>query len=128
MKNQTIYIGKTIDMKKRISNHFSKRSHLANTNLYSEIQRIEYMKLPNEFEALKYELYFINLYKPKYNTDSKIKSFIEHDPTIKEHWNVYKIIKEIPIEQHKQNEMLSKYLPVIMVIFFISIIVCYFIY
>ena len=76
-KNNVLYIGKTVNMEQRMKNHFSKKSHLANTDLYSKVQRIEYLTCKDEFEALQKELTYINLYKPKYNTASKIKQLID---------------------------------------------------
>lgn len=118
--NQTLYVGKTVNMNHRMKNHFSKKSHLYKSGMYEQIQRIEYMTCKNEFQSLQYELYFINLYKPKYNTQSKIRSSIERDPSINDNWRVWKVVKEIPLEQ---NTRVVKWVPVVMVIFFISLII-----
>lgn len=120
MDNQTIYCGKTVNLENRMKKHFSPKSHLANTNLYNEVQRIEYLTCKNEFEALQKELSYINYYKPKYNTASKIKQLI--DPPQGDNWKVYKIIKPMPKEKEIQNNRIAKWLPIAMSLFFISLI------
>ena len=61
-KNKVLYVGKTVNMHNRMKNHFSKKSHLANTDLYSQVQRIEYITCKDEVQSLQNELYYINLY------------------------------------------------------------------
>ena len=89
-KNQVLYIGKTDNMDQRMNHHFSKKSHLAHTDLYTRVQRIEYMTCKSEYEALQKELAYINFYKPRYNSASKIKQLI--DSPVNDKWKVYKII------------------------------------
>ena len=119
-KNQVLYVGKTVNMDARMKNHFSKKSHLANTDLYSKVQRIEYLTCKDEFEALQKELTYINLYKPKYNTASKIKQLI--DPPQGDKWKVYKVIKHIEAHQERENYIRAKYLPLVMASSFIFIL------
>ena len=45
MNNTVLYVGKTVNLANRMKNHFSKKSHLANTDLYNQVQRIEYYYL-----------------------------------------------------------------------------------
>ena len=119
-KNNVLYIGKTVNMEQRMKNHFSKKSHLANTDLYSKVQRIEYLTCKDEFEALQKELTYINLYKPKYNTASKIKQLI--DPPQGDKWKVYKVIKPIEAHQERENYIRAKYLPLVMASSFIFVL------
>ena len=119
-KNNVLYVGKTVNMHNRMKNHFSKKSHLANTDLYNQVQRIEYITCKDEFQSLQNELYYINLYKPKYNSQSKIKQLIKRDPSIKDNWKVYKVIKPMNSKQAQINHRREKYLPVAMSIFFIA--------
>ena len=100
-KNQVLYVGKTVNMDARMKNHFSKKSHLHGSGLYEQIQRIEYMTCKNEFEALQKELMYINFYKPRYNSASKIKQLIDPPPK-SDRWKVYKVIK--PLEAHQERE------------------------
>ena len=121
-KNQVLYVGKTVNMDARMKNHFSKKSHLHGSGLYEQIQRIEYMTCKNEFEALQKELLYINFYKPRYNSASKIKQLIDPPPST-DKWKVYKVIKPLTTEQEKTNRNIQKWLPIAMCLFFISIII-----
>ena len=120
-KNQVLYVGKTVNMDARMKNHFSKKSHLAHTDLYTKVQRIKYITCKSEYEALQKELAYINFYKPRYNSASKIKQLI--DPPGNDKWKVYKVIKPITTEQEKTNRNIQKWLPIAMCLFFISIII-----
>ena len=119
-KNQVLYIGKTVNMDQRMKHHFSKKSHLAHTDLYTRVQRIEYITCKSEYEALQKELAYINFYKPRYNSASKIKQLI--DPPGNDRWKVYKVIRPLSKEQEKTNENIQRWLPIVMCLFFISII------
>lgn len=121
-KNQVLYVGKTINMDARMKNHFSKKSHLHGSGLYEQIQRIEHMTCKNEFEALQKELIYINFYKPRYNSASKIKQLIDPPPK-SDKWKVYKVIRPLTKEQEKTNRNIQKWLPIAMCLFFISIII-----
>ena len=120
-KNQVLYVGKTVNMDQRMKHHFSKKSHLAHTDLYTRVQRIEYMTCKSEYEALQKELAYINFYKPKYNSASKIRQLI--DPPQGDKWKVYKIIRPLTREQEKTNENMRRFLPIAICLFFISIII-----
>lgn len=78
-ENEIIYIGKTKELNKRLSNH----SHLSK-ECYSEIKYIEYIKLLNYDEMSIYERYYINKFNPKYNIQSKNNSEFRFElPNIK---------------------------------------------
>ena len=121
-KNNVLYVGKTVNMDARMKQHFSQKSHLHGSGLYEQIQRIEYMTCKNEFEALQKELMYINFYKPKFNTASKIKQLIDPPPST-DKWKVYKVIRPLTKEQEKTNRNIQKWLPIAMCLFFISIII-----
>ena len=118
-KNNILYVGKTVNMHNRMKNHFSRKSHLANTDLYNQVQRIEYITCKDEFQSLQHELYYINLYKPKYNSQSKIKQMIKRDSSINDNWKLWKVIKPIDSKQEQINYRREKYLPLAMSVFFI---------
>ena len=65
---------------------------------------------------------YINFYKPKYNTASKIKQLIDPPPST-DKWKVYKVIRPLTKEQEKTNRNIQKWLPIAMCLFFISIII-----
>ena len=119
MNNNVLYVGKTVNLSNRMKNHFSKKSHLANTDLYKQVQRIEYITCKDEFQSLQNELYYINLYKPRYNSQSKIKQLIKRDPSIKDNWKVWKVIKAMDNKQAQINHRREKYIPIAMSVFFI---------
>ena len=119
MNNDVLYVGKTVNMHNRMKNHFSSKSHLAHTDLYKQVQRIEYITCKDEFQSLQNELYYINLYKPRYNSQSKIKQLIKRDPSIKDNWKVWKVIKTMDSKQAQINHRREKYLPIAMSVFFI---------
>ena len=80
---------------------------------------IEYITCKDEFQSLQNELYYINLYKPRYNSQSKIKQLIKRDPSIKDNWKVWKVIKTMDSKQAQINHRREKYLPIAMSVFFI---------
>lgn len=74
--NKIIYVGKAINLKKRVSQYFQKDNSLnpKTQKLVSLIKNINYYIVGSEVEALILEANFIKLYKPKYNsqlTDDK---------------------------------------------------------
>lgn len=90
-----LYVGMTNNLDRRYKEHFkSKKNHLIKQgkgDVYNNVQRIEYISCKDEYTALQKELYYINLYKPKYNTLSKIKQVIT--PSEKDNWKVYRVLK-----------------------------------
>ncbi|MCL4339437.1 GIY-YIG nuclease family protein [Patescibacteria group bacterium] len=63
-----IYIGKAINLKRRVSSYFQKQTKDAKTeNLVRNIHKIEIIPVRYEFEALLLEANLIRIYKPKYN-------------------------------------------------------------
>lgn len=79
--NKIIYVGKAINLKKRVSQYFQKDNTLnpKTKKLVSLIKNINYYIVGSEVEALVLEAYFIKLYKPKYNsqlTDDKSYIYI----------------------------------------------------
>lgn len=65
---RVIYVGKAINLKKRVSSYFKKKDHDPKTlQLVSKISNLDYLKTESEFEALVLEADLIKRYKPKYN-------------------------------------------------------------
>lgn len=63
--NEIIYVGKTRrPLEKRVREHKAEE-------LWGETTKIEYIELPNDAIMSQYEIYYINLWKPKYNKSSK---------------------------------------------------------
>lgn len=59
--NELLYLGKTKNIKERFN------THRATQTWWDEVTKIEYAKLSSGLEMSIYELYLINLLKPKYN-------------------------------------------------------------
>lgn len=68
-----IYVGKTIDINKRIYVHFSPRGHLP-LECYEKVSKIEYIECKNNTDMTMKEIYFINKFKPIYNVRDKIQT------------------------------------------------------
>ncbi|MBQ6631529.1 MAG: GIY-YIG nuclease family protein [Romboutsia sp.] len=64
--DEVIYVGKTIDINRRIREHFLGNGHLEH-ECYYETDRVEFSKVNNRMEMDILELYFINKFSPKYN-------------------------------------------------------------
>lgn len=66
-KNDLIYIGKSINLRKRIISHFASEKTSKALKMKSEITRIDYHECGNELIALLEESREIKHYKPLYN-------------------------------------------------------------
>jgi excinuclease ABC subunit C len=67
-KDTILYIGKAINLKKRVSSYFNKNQDNAKTRvLVSKIRRIAHMVVPTETDALLLENNLIKKYRPRYN-------------------------------------------------------------
>lgn len=79
--NEIIYVGKAIDLQKRVSSYFSKSpDSLKTAHLVSEIRSVETVVVESELEALILEANLIKKYLPKFNirlTDDKDYLYIK---------------------------------------------------
>jgi len=67
-----IYVGKAKNLKKRVSNYFTKKDHDAKTrSLVSHIASVDVVVTDNETEAFLLENTLIKKHQPKYNIDLK---------------------------------------------------------
>ena len=71
--DEVIYIGKTKNLERRISKHFSGNGHLEHDCIY-ETDKVEYAKVETNTEMDMLEIYYINKFAPKYN---KINNYQE---------------------------------------------------
>lgn len=80
MKNKLgliLYIGKAVNLKKRVSSYFLRANDTRITKLVSEVSLIDYIKTRNALEALILEAKFIKKHSPPYNIKEKDdKSFL----------------------------------------------------
>lgn len=117
-KDEIIYVGQTMDMNKRMHQHFyGKQGHLEK-ECYRITNRIEYLELKNKTEMNIAEIYFINKYNPKYNSVNKYEDTgITLDNLDNKKWKIYKFKenikqrdnnKKINLEQYKKEKLLKK--------------------
>lgn len=69
--NYPIYIGKAINLKKRINSYFAKLLGTKTATLMHEAEFLSYIKVDSELEALLLEAKLIRKFQPKYNVISK---------------------------------------------------------
>jgi len=65
-RGSSLYIGKAINLKKRVKNHFT-RPTFWDKNFIDQVSKIAYIKTGSEIEALLLESQLIKSHKPKYN-------------------------------------------------------------
>lgn len=101
VNNKIVYIGKTIDINRRMNEHFRGKGHLS-SECYTSVAKIEYQKYNTESDALIMEVYYICKYNPKYNKQGKSKDM----PTIELNegkWRTYSKIKPIKYNTTKEG-------------------------
>lgn len=69
-RDDVIYVGKAVNLKRRVSSYFreSTKKSLKIQSMVSNIKRFEYILTDSELEALILECNLIKEYRPKYNT------------------------------------------------------------
>jgi excinuclease ABC subunit C len=66
-----IYIGKAINLKRRVSSYFDLDLEVKTAKMMSETTKLSYIRVDSELEALLLEARLIRAYLPKYNIISK---------------------------------------------------------
>jgi len=67
-KRDIIYVGKAINLRNRVKNHFTdKKTDLRHQTLISLVKKVDYQVVSSELEALLLEARLIKQYRPKYN-------------------------------------------------------------
>lgn len=79
-KNRVIYVGKAINLKNRVKSYFQRFEALAPKTqaLVEKIDKLEFIKVENEIEALLLEADLIKRYKPPYNISLKDDKFYKY--------------------------------------------------
>jgi excinuclease ABC subunit C len=87
---KVIYVGKAIDLRKRVSSYFNKVQNMKTTRLVREIVDLDFFVVTNEAEAFLLEQNLIKKYRPRFNillNDDSAYPYIiitnEHDPQYK---------------------------------------------
>lgn len=70
-KSKVIYIGKAINLKRRVSSYFDLDLETKTAKMISEATRLSFIKVDSELEALLLEAKLIRTYMPHYNIISK---------------------------------------------------------
>ena len=101
-----IYVGYTGQtMAKRISQHFTK-GHLPK-KCYKSIARIDYIKWDSKSDAQVMEVYYINIYHPKFNKLDKQGDRLNIQIEDEKEWKVYQVIKKTNIKYEAENGILT---------------------
>ena len=101
VSDNIIYVGKTVDMQKRMNQHFGGKGHL-DTKCYKSVAVIEYQKYKTESDSLIMETYYITKYTPRYNKLNQSRDI----PTLKldeGDWKVYQVLKQPKKNTKKAN-------------------------
>ncbi len=83
-KGDIIYIGKAINIRKRVKSYFSKEQDPKTTALISHAMRVDFVVTRNELEAFLLENNLIKQHQPKYNIDLKDSKRYAHLSITKE--------------------------------------------
>ena len=103
-KGNIIYIGKTVNINRRMQQLFS-NGHL-DKHCYNSVAKIEYQKYKTESDSLIMETYYITKYSPKYNKLGQSRDV----PTItfdEKNWKIYKEFKPIQVKPYKPSKLLK---------------------
>lgn len=124
----TIYVGSSKSVDRRLKSHFGgKQGHLGK-NVYSQVARVEVCKCTDYPTALALEQYLINKYKPRYNKkdkdhniNSKVVSNNEFYEKL-ENWKLYYKFKEYDKDKIELNKKQDTVVIAISYIVFILVI------
>lgn len=126
--DNTIYIGSSKSIHRRLSSHFNgKQGHLG-SNVYNQVSRVEVMKCKDYPTALFNEQILIDRYAPKYNSRDKRKNIFNntYKSDLKEKWELYYKFKELDTDKINLNKKQEIALALVMYFVFIFAIVGYF--
>lgn len=72
-QGEIIYVGKALSIRARVKSHFDQKSgyHFRQSQMLSEAEKIDYINVGSEIEALLLEANLIKAHQPKYNTRLK---------------------------------------------------------
>lgn len=103
-KGDVVYVGKTRQpLEKRILFHFGSSGHLRKEQI-SEVVRIEFLELISRIEMDIVELYYINKWKPIFNTQAKYDEEYLMESREGDCWEVF----ELNVEDEGDKELPSK--------------------
>ena len=100
-KKKVLYIGKALNIKKRVQNHFSSYSFKSNLFL-KQVYYIDYILTPNQSNALLLEQALIKELKPLYNIDLKDDKSYPYVVISEE------MFPRVSIERFRKSDSISK--------------------
>lgn len=106
--NKVLYVGRTNNLEKRIASHFlNKDAQIVKRNERTE--HIQYTSFSTKTYSAIYEIFLINLWKPKYNTLDKYnetldESILSSDNLVWEDFSTYEI-SDLKEKIYKKNEL-----------------------
>lgn len=103
--NSTLYIGKTNNIRSRMSGHFGKNGHLPEECL-SRVARIDFKELDDGVNVEHIEKQLIRYFQPEFNQVYKNRKLHSIPQQHLEDWNVFKDIR--PVIVPKPAPMVDK--------------------
>lgn len=100
IEDNIIYVGKTKNMRTRMYTHFN-RGHLPK-ECYGSVEKVEMIELNNKLDMDIKEIYYIDLYKPKYNTINKLEGNMASEFKEKDKWIEYTVIDDSYVNKLKE--------------------------
>lgn len=96
---KNLYIGQTNCLSRRIKQHLTFESGKFDSKSVQNIQRIEYITLPDRISARCHEVYFINKYMPSGNISDKFTNVVfEENPYYEKKWKTYRVLQKPVVE------------------------------
>lgn len=104
--HEVIYVGRTNNLKGRMSSHFGKAGHLP-TDCYKAVTRVDYLEMENRVDMSIVELYFIGKYRPIYNVRDNCSDVSVEINELKYPWLKFEVDKVCgeqvaPVQSEKQ--------------------------
>jgi len=107
--NVVIYVGKAINLKRRVSSYFN-RVHTGKTAvLVSNIVDFEYIVTNSEKEALLLEINLIKKYEPKYNIIFRDDKFYPYIEITNEKYPKLRIVRPKNMKNKKEGRLFGPY-------------------
>lgn len=109
-KDKLLYIGKTNDMKSRMSAHFG-GGHLGRDKM-NKVKTVEYINFDNEPDQHVSEMYLINKHKPPFNTNGVKNGTFTLDIELDKEWTKYsikgKLVDKNSVDYHIQKRKVAE--------------------
>lgn len=94
INNALLYIGRSIDLSKRVTSHLTGKTHTV--GFYKEIKYFRFLPTNSKIEQKIYELYTINTLLPKYNAVDiydDVEEFVKTDEEIQKERFAHFVVK-----------------------------------